>query len=219
MQLFVFIFLSLTSFFSASVGANEVFSDTKIVYLTKNEILFDKNETKISPKNPLPLMSWDSGICFILGSMPEENDKERGVLLEKVFGSFDKNKPFINGTLTDDTGKIYQLSGKIKSETYRRKDPDSTETEMIICNCVACTEKGKAQPDNIRSIQIKAVTPFKAKSVYWYTLKSDALDSLEDTEDPLHRWRKLQEARIQREIKVREEGGEKKSFLQWLFGQ
>lgn len=157
---------------------------------------FDEKSVEYTPKIPLPFTGWKSGVCFVIGTLPNSTVDERKAILEKTFGSSDKSKPFIAGHIKGNTGLEYILDGKM-IEILERENADSQEIKMHVCACISCASKGQEKPENISSVKFNAVKPFQAESVYWYTTREGNANYT--TEDPLRRWRVLQEEREQRE--------------------
>ena len=182
-------------------------ANQQTVYLTNETIQFDESERELTSQHSLPLMSWNSGLCFDIGEVANDNEAGRKALLEEVFGTHDKKQSFITAQLVDGEGETYDLDGSIKHEVLKRYSADDQKVNMIVCSCISCSAKGKEKPESIKSVKIKAVQPFQAHSVYWYSKRGK---NFGDVEDPLARWRHLQEARVERKMKEREAQKEEK---------
>ena len=180
------------------ISSMQVPYDLRIVYLDHLNMNFDENEQVITPKYPLPVTSEKSGLCFDIGTISNDNKDERKALLEKVFGSYDRKRPFIEAQLVDNVGYIYEIDGSIMREVLKRHSSDDDKINMVVCSRITNFD----EPENITSLKIKALQPFKADSVYWYTMEKSDFGKLEQPKDAdiLWRWRVLQETRIEREI-------------------
>lgn len=194
-------------------------ADVIKVILSEDKIRFEEEGMVLVQIPPLPLLSWNSGVCFDIGAVENDSEEARKALLDKVFGSHQyafpnqafgtekKDHMVFDGQLFDKAGNSYALDGYFKKQILMRPDHTDKTLKMIVCSCVSCDAKSKEKPNEITSIKIIPSQSFVADSVYWYSYRSQYVNFT--GEDPLERWRALQEERVERELKAREAEKEK----------
>jgi len=174
---------------------NKLIPQKQTVALINTPQQITKEPLKLTPSSSLPFLGWNSGVCFVVGTMETPSYEQSLAILKKTFGE-DTNTgtEIIVGEILGNNDLKYQLKGTIDITMLQTPEVDKQTSELHVCSCVLCSSEETEKPSNVQSINIKAVIPFEANRIYWLT-GHDSKGWGGEEEDPLHRWRVLQEER------------------------
>ena len=160
--------LFLLAFTTGCDAFSRLYDPDRTVVLHETAITLTADQIEFNAKEPLPVLGVDSGVCFIIGHVPRNNEswKQTEAVVKNSIGSLEFDAIPISAEAIGDDGKKYTLSGASYGAGGYSLDKTSQAVRVCKLFCPCSTP-----PDKVTRVLIKSSRKFHVEKVLWFTTR------------------------------------------------